>query len=399
MRILWLSNSPITMGMVGYTTIMKNLLPEVNKVHPSAIACNYGLDTSSYTDWNGVRVYGKGINGFAEGLIPFHYDDWKADCLLTCFDAWAFRAIPEHARNHRGFTWISYTPLDTEHPNPRYKEVLQYAYKIIPMSDHCHKEFKEIFPDKVTKTIPVGVDTKIFKPLWDTKEEKDKIKAKHRFPEDSTLVLFAGDSRWFRKSVAENLEGFKIFADRNPDLKPQLFIHSRAWAESSTDFDVVTLANEIGLSKNSRTTTSYAYDKGISEMDLATIYNASDVFLGASRGEGAGIMCTEANSCGTPSIYTDFTAQPQYSYGVSVKPKLLLYEQNNAKKAIPDPYDIADAIEKCLKKSHEKWRDECRNHAKNFDWFDEIIPKYWLPTLEQLEADIDKRCFKVPKKQ
>ena len=44
---------------------------------------------------------------------------------------------------------------------------------------------------------------------------------------------------------------------------------------------------------------------------MARSYNAMDVLLAPSMGEGFGIPVLEANACGTPAIVSDFSAQPE----------------------------------------------------------------------------------------
>ncbi len=81
------------------------------------------------------------------------------------------------------------------------------------------------------------------------------------------------------------------------------------------------------------------YKLWIGEYDqryLALMYNAADVFLGPSRGEGFGIPIIEAQACGTPVIVTNFSSMPELvRWGVAVEPAHLTWTYQDSWQAHP----------------------------------------------------------------
>lgn len=393
MRIMFLTNSPVARS-VGYGTLVRQLTTRLRPFHDVAVACNYGVHGGKSV-WEGIPVYPAGMQGFNESLILEHARDFNADVVLSVYDMHALSYFPQQMKQENKIKWVAYSPLDTDVPSERYIEILKGAHHIIPMSKHGEEAFDKAYPDKTFEEIPGGVDTDVFRPLSNTGALKKKL----GFPEDCFLVLFAGDSRWYRKNVAENLEGFKLFAEAHPELNPRLFVHSIVHAQDGGSYDIQSLIKTMGLEKLARCTDPYRFELGgITDMELAEVYNAADVLLHVSAGEGLGLMTLEANACGTPAIYSEFTAQPEYSRGVAVYPTIERYNFANVKQAIPAPEAISLAIAEVAAKGKSYYREECVSHARQYDWRS-IVENYWLPYFRVLEDDLKGDCLEPPKPQ
>jgi glycosyltransferase involved in cell wall biosynthesis len=391
MRIAILSNPNFT-TTVGYGTLTKQLCRRLKEFHDLCIIANYGLH-GGVIKHEGVPIYPAGLAGFNESLILQHAQHFKADVILSIYDMYALNLFPQQMIYEKKIKWLAYSPLDTDEPNEKYINDLKGAYHIIPMSKHA-EQFDKYYPKTTIEEIPVGVDTKIYKPMQDI----PSIKKNLGFEEDCFLVLFAGDSRWYRKNVAENLEGFKIFAEENPDAKARIYIHSIVHAQDGSSYDIQNLIRKMGLDDVARCTEPYSFEiGGLSDEDMSKIYNAADCFIHCSAGEGAGMMPLEANACGTPAIYSEFSSQPEYSKGVTVYPTLERYTFSNTKQVIPHPDAIAMALKEVWQKGKAYYSEECMKNAKQYDW-DIIINDYWLPYLKVVEDELSKDCVEPRKK-
>lgn len=402
MRLLFISNFP--WAKVGYGRIIKNLLPELNKTHTCGLLTNYGIEDHQRLDnfWQGMTVYGRGQGtghaGFNEDVAIKHVQDFQADAVIVPYDVWAFTKLPALLHQNR-IPFVPYAPVDTHKLNPIYVETLKYAFRVIPMSEHSEKCVREFYDEKCYPHIFPGVNTNVFKPLWKTKEEKNKLKRKLGFDEDTFIITLAGDLKSYRLSWAENLEAIKIFREQNPQIKIGLYIHTLLTNANPTSFNLQELINDLGLGDITRVIDQYSYLKGISDEEMAKTYNASNVFVQCSRGHGAGMMYLESAACGTPSLATNFSSTQSVvdgKTGFLVKPKMLVYEPHSAKKAIPDPYDIARKIKMVYDKGSTSFRDYCVSFAQDYEW-KKIIKEQWLPTLERLEKDIKRACLGIPK--
>ncbi|KKM21429.1 hypothetical protein LCGC14_1635470, partial [marine sediment metagenome] len=290
--------------------------------------------------------------GLDESILPNIYQDFKADCIISIFDMWALPSFHKIVEQNR-MVYIPYIPIDTEELNIQYLEVLKTATKIIPMSEHSERELKKTYPNTTLSNVPVGIDT-VFRQVWKTQEEKNKLKLKIGFSEDTFVIGLAGDIKGHRKSWAENIEGIKIFKDKNPNLKLGIYILTNLSKIKGADFKVLEIIKKYGLTDNTSHIEQYKYLKGITTSELNQLYNSFDVYLSASRGEGYGLMYVEANAVGTPVIGTNFTSMPQViKNGYLAEYGYLEMSQQISKQAVPDPKSIAEKLELVLKDNNK----------------------------------------------
>jgi glycosyltransferase involved in cell wall biosynthesis len=112
-----------------------------------------------------------------------------------------------------------------------------------------------------------------------------------------------------RKAFGEQLLAFSIFAKDKPDAV--LYLHTeKTGGMGGINFD--TLIDAVGLKPDQFVfVNQYQQRMGIPENVFAAIYTGMDVLLAATYGEGFGITVIDAQSCGTPVIVNNFSAQPE----------------------------------------------------------------------------------------
>jgi SAM-dependent methyltransferase len=135
---------------------------------------------------------------------------------------------------------------------------------------------------------------------------------------------------------------------------------------------------------------------GVRSEQLAQFYNSFDVFLLPSKGEGFGIPIVEAQSCGVPVITTNCTAQPELvGGGWLIKDLYPIWTAQGSWQFECKPEEIVEYLEQAYQAwkdgSISEYKEKAREKALEYEW-DNLIPNYWKPTLE----DIEKR-LKMPK--
>jgi hypothetical protein len=132
------------------------------------------------------------------------------------------------------------------------------------------------------------------------------------------------------------------------------------------------------------------------------LYNAADVFLLPSAGEGFGIPAIEAQSSGCPVILADFSAQTELcgsGWLIDVdRFDDLDYTLQNSEQAHVRPSLIVDALEKAYAaRGDQALRDKARDFAMKYDagvvWRD-----YMLPALEMQTGIAAERAERTAKR-
>ncbi|KKL28126.1 hypothetical protein LCGC14_2378290, partial [marine sediment metagenome] len=121
---------------------------------------------------------------------------------------------------------------------------------------------------------------------------------------------------------------------------------------------------------------------------LRDLYNAADIFLSPSRGEGFGIPVVEAQMCGCPVIVTDFTAQSELCFGgykipVDYLDDLVWTQQQSEQVNVP-PSKIIKALEWAFENvGNDKLRITAHEGAKDYG-SEYVFSKYMHPSLKYM---------------
>jgi glycosyltransferase involved in cell wall biosynthesis len=350
------------------------------------------MGTTIYED---VIVYNSGLNAFGEDVTIPDYADFNADMLITLKEPWVFSHIPKAALN-----WVPFAIIDHSPVSDAITSRLETAFKVIAPSRHAQWELMQKKIDSYY--IPHGVNTSVFKPL-------DKAKCKklwHLDPDDFTVVIVAANRA--RKMVSRQLQGYRKFLDRNPDVKSHLLLWSNVYPNNYPDSENMGVADvgvsllpeimRLGLGEAVRWIDPKTYDKGIPDWagddyengyDMAKLYNCGDVLLEATGGEGFGLPLIEAQSCGLPVVATNYAASTENvgsGYTVPWHDYVIL-NTPGTRYALANIEGIAEALTKVLNGNPARFAKQARLFAERFDW-DRTIEQYWKPFLLSCEEEL-----------
>jgi len=122
---------------------------------------------------------------------------------------------------------------------------------------------------------------------------------------------------------------------------------------------------------------------------MVKLYNAADVLLGITGGEGFFLPAIEAQACGTPVIVTDYAAAPEVcgcGYCVPVAAWAAM-DTPGVRWALADIDKAAEFLARIANADREKMARRARRFAERFDW-GRVMRLYWRPLLEELEAEV-----------
>ena len=380
MRILWVGNPPFAPS--GYGEQAGLFLPRFKDAgHEVAVLCNFGVQGAKLS-LGGIDHYpADGAWGNrALGAVAKKY---QPDLVIILHDAWVMR--PTEWPDDLTCPVALWTPIDHNPIPPAVLGVLdQERIRPIAMSKFGRTLMEQASLDPLY--VPHGVDTKLFRPQ---PELRDSVRDNLGIPRDAFLVGMVAANKSNpevdRKSFAKTFQAFSRFAQDHPDA--YFYCHSEAKPHGGgIDLDV--LATIVGIPEGRlRFPGDGDWHIGMPRELVAVIYQAFDVLVNPSMGEGFGIPIVEAQACGVPVITSNHSAMPELTHaGWTVDGEPWWDALQVA--FFHDPY--IGSIHAALEKAYDAREDtELRAaavaFAQQYD-ADAVAEKFWKPTLEALGA-------------
>lgn len=342
----------------------------------------------------GVLIYPSGWDTWNEDVAVPYYEDFKADMLITLKENWVFQHLFRFAIN-----WVPHAIIDHSPVSEAITGRLGTAFRVIAISRHGQRELRR---NGIESTyIPHGCRTDIFKPL-----DRDFCRKLFFLEPDEFVVGIVALNR-ARKMIAHQLRGYKLFMERNPDIKGHLFLWTDVRAAQQpelepgvSDVSVSLLPEimELGLGEAVRWPEDRVIREGIpddagekypNEWDMVKLFNTFDVLLLCTGGEGFGNPLVEAQACGKAVITTEYAAGPeQVGAGLTVPySDYVILNTPGTRYALCDLDKMADALAKIANADPEKLAKRARSFAERYDW-DTIMSRYWEPFLSECEEEL-----------
>ena len=196
---------------------------------------------------------------------------------------------------HQDKKIIAYTTLDCDEMQIDVFGFMALCDFIGVYSDHSRKRLSEIIPGVKIQTIYLGCEPDFFYPV--SSATKSEIKRKY-FRTDKRLLLSVARNQW-RKDIGRTLYAYHLYAQKNPDCI--LYLHSK---KDDVGGNLPYIAKGLGLGENAviYTDDTFSEDQGSPREILREIYQAADLFISTSTGEGWGLAVTEAMASGLPVL-------------------------------------------------------------------------------------------------
>lgn len=284
----------------GFSRVLHSIFsqfdPRVYDVHHLAI--NYWGDPHPYQH----KIYPANLKGDLYGVrrLP-EFANRDFDIIFILNDLWIISMYLENIK--QSFQnlpkIITYSPVDAQELDADWFKHFDVVTQAVAYTQFGHDEIKKVMPEMDVMIIPHGVDGKTFYKLQGTKEEIKKITypVLPEFYEDSFIVLNASRNQP-RKRIDLALEGFALFAKDKP--KNVKYHHHAGIVDAG--WDVLKLARRYGMTERIILTNKEYNVQRVPDEVLNRIYNATDVGLNTSIGEGWGLPPVEHSVTGAPQI-------------------------------------------------------------------------------------------------
>jgi glycosyltransferase involved in cell wall biosynthesis len=417
MKIAIYSNSPGATSGYGVSTL--GLTERLVRLgHEVGILCNYGYqgqplfvdmlepETNKPIGSGGYWLFPHDGSGMGEDGAIKIAKSWNADLVIGNYDHWVLANLATSlAKEH-----IPYVPWAMHDWIPEVDSFLSknlvHSTLVVPYTKWAKEQFMKHLP-RVHDHIYLGVDTEVFRPVIGDKIEsgeiitKELMRSKRGFDGgrgDIHCTLINKMNKAERPNIPCMIEGWKIFAENNRDIRPKLFLHMNV--NQGDGYNLPHIINELGIAEHVLYTAQFEHTIGLSIEQMSALYNSSDVLLNATMTEGMGLPIVEALACGVPVVATDAMCMREHLEPVCpellVKPVGEWWHRAPGKYAILNPHDIADALERSLMRDPEKDIVTLSQYAqKTYDWDKVIIPK-WKEAIPHILEVADEICLKTP---
>ncbi|HEC63693.1 hypothetical protein LCGC14_0482850 [marine sediment metagenome] len=391
----------------GFSRVIHNVMRNLprNKYDIHHLAVNYRGDPHDEA-W---KIYPASLGGDIYGIkrVGDLVDQIKPKLIFVLNDLWVHGFYMKEVL--KGYVdkipLIAYAPIDAAPVQEAWLEDLNGISRLVVYTEFAAKEVKKALSAMVIdengnvlldrevpalEVIPHGIDTSVFYPWNDVKGPNDVVietgreRAKRElypnredFTGDSFIVLNSNRNQP-RKRIDITIKGFSEFAKNKPK-NVKLYLHMGV---EDAGWNIVQLCKRYGMDDRLILTSTLNQIPGVPDKRMNQIYNACDVGINTSTGEGWGLTSFEHAAARAAQIVPDHSACTEIWEGnaemldatYSLTTERILTEGR-----FVSPGDVAEALERLYE--DPKYLEEMSNKAYKlvtqncYSW--KTIAKQW----------------------
>jgi len=345
--------------------------------HDIAISAFFGVQ-GARADWGDIPIYPNNEDNYGARRAIDWYQHWNADILMSLTDVWVLKDFDPKMR------WYPWTPVDHNPIPPRVVSAIKDFkgfVKPIAMARYGERELKRVGID--CYYVPHGIDCQMFAPLPKVRKE-----AREKLGWEDKFVVGTVATNTLRKNWNAAMRAMQKFVKTHP--RTVWYMHTTQYDNMGFNLHDARIAYEL------HEHTFFPPDKelriGIPQETLRNAYNAMDVFLLPSKGEGFGLPSVEAQACGVPVIISDNTAQTEMcGSGWLLKEQIPEYDLQDSFEFNCNSDEILQYLDEAYDKKKlggmEEMRHKARLFALQYD-AQKVFTEYWTPIMNDITEQI-----------
>jgi glycosyltransferase involved in cell wall biosynthesis len=391
----------------GFGTVSKNIVSEVKKAFGDnlildIIAINY-FGEPYYEDENTYVVSAPLNDDNKDNYGRYFFlkvlkESDAYDGVFICQDVGIILPIVEvmehilkekKKNNIKSFKAIYYFPVDCALV-PALVNHLEFFDLLVTYTQYGKDEVLKLRPELKTKikVIPHGNNSKEFYPIEDKNEVK-KFRDEY-FGENSSKYIITNVNRnQPRKDIPNTIFGFieakKLWPSNLP--KPFLYLHCHPNDPLGWDIRGIMIQTELVEGIDFKLLPDEYLESGCEDEVVNKIYNASDIFLTTTLGEGWGLTFTEAAACKVPIVApysTSFMEMSNYGKNAYMLYSFYPYcnQIDNVIREQTDIYEIAETLVQVAKDKISNALDLKFRLENSYNWVRKLewkeVCKSWV---------------------
>lgn len=395
----------------GFAQVLGNIARELHatgKYNIDVIAINYSGDPKDEAKWPG-NVYpampGGLMNAGAYGDVYGRQrlldlmGSGKYDVVFMLQDTFVIEPIMEEIKKtqdalpkngHKVFKTVWYYPVDAQLKKQWVDTVAGADFPVV-YTEYGKRETLKHLPELEDRlrVIYHGNNPNHFFPIQD-KQDVANFRAQYfNGKADDRFLIVNINRNQPRKDIARSLMILKELWDRG--RKPLLYLHMQY---EDAGGNIFTIANQLGLGKEYEfflpSPKIFNANQGMPLEDVNRIYNAADLVLSTTLGEGWGLSMTEAMATKTPVVAPDNTSFSEMGAMNRVKlipsgadPSMWIVKEGDNERIRPlmDVKAAADAIEAIMDGKDKPNVEAAFQWVSNLDW--KNICKQWIAVVDE----------------
>lgn len=352
----------------------------------------------------------------------FGKQDWdnafrkvQPEIVISLGDAHMVDAL---ARLQKRPLWFMYYPLDGDPISSYIGGTIRQADVPIAMANYSWQLTQKELGFK-PEYIPHFYKPEEFYDMGD--EIKSQIRQELNIPENAFVIGCVARLNP-RKHHQRLLYAMRIFLDKYPKEEQKnilLYLHldpqdPLMYHDPNHNYQFLEWIDTMGLSKNVIMTPGNSYHSGLPISYVNKLYNAFDLHVIPTGGEGFGVPFIECAATGVPTIATDYTTTKEHLYlrspytdkeikenekgrrGIAVPYSKLYMEIAQVQKAWVDVNALADAMntyytDRELLKEHG---ENAKVYVEKYYQYDTLMEK-WAELLDRVYTNIELAPLKT----
>lgn len=304
-KVLIIGDSPST--PTGFSSVILNIFRHFPREEYEL----HQLGVNYYGDPHDIpwRIYPAFLKGDIWGMerLP-ELLERKFDFIFILNDVWVvsnYLAKIKAALKEKTIPpVIVYFPVDAHTFDEEWFVNFDIVSKTIVYTRFAERVVKEVCPNLELTVIPHGVDRGVFDKIDLPKAEVKKLIYPDMEEFYNSFIVLSAQRNQPRKRVDITIESFALFAKGKPE-NVKLYMHMGL---RDAGFDIIKLAKRYGIDDRLIVTNKSLGIQTIPASRLNLIYNATDVGVNTSLGEGWGLVNIEHAITGAPQVVPDHSA-------------------------------------------------------------------------------------------